>query len=213
MATEITAGDASAGASISADTSGALTLRVGAAGSKVNGLALDASGNAAFAGTLTQAGVSTPRIQLNAAQATTSGTSIDLPAVPSWVKRITIPLNGVSTNGTSNWAVRIGSGSIDTSGYTGAVTTSGGGSVAASSGFLLPLSSATVSLGGSLTLTNVSGNIWSCSITAARTDGAAETLSGGGNKTLTGALTNVRLTTVGGTDTFDAGSISSIYEG
>ena len=35
------------------------------------------------------------------AQASTSGTSIDFTGIPSWVKRITIMLSGVSTSGTS----------------------------------------------------------------------------------------------------------------
>jgi hypothetical protein len=36
---------------------------------------------------------------------------------------------------------------------------------------------------------------------------------GGGNKTLSDALTQLRITTVNGTDTFDAGSVNIMYEG
>jgi hypothetical protein len=36
---------------------------------------------------------------------------------------------------------------------------------------------------------------------------------GGGNKTLSDTLTQLRITTVNGTDTFDAGSINILYEG
>ena len=36
--------------------------------------------------------------------------------------------------------------------------------------------------------------------------------TGGGSVTLSGALDRVVLTTVGGTDTFDAGSVNIIYE-
>lgn len=35
---------------------------------------------------------------------------------------------------------------------------------------------------------------------------------GGGNITLSGALDRVRITTVNGTDTFDAGSVNIMYE-
>jgi hypothetical protein len=35
---------------------------------------------------------------------------------------------------------------------------------------------------------------------------------GGGNKTLSDTLDRVRITTVNGTDTFDAGSINILYE-
>ena len=34
-----------------------------------------------------------------------------------------------------------------------------------------------------------------------------------GSKTLSGTLDRVRITTVGGTDTFDAGTINILYEG
>ena len=54
-------------------------------------------------------------------QASTSGTSIDFTSIPSWVKRITLMFNGVSTNGTSNYQIQIGSGSVTTSGYTSQV--------------------------------------------------------------------------------------------
>lgn len=39
------------------------------------------------------------------------------------------------------------------------------------------------------------------------------TLFGSGNVSLSGALTQVRITTVNGTDTFDAGTINISYEG
>jgi hypothetical protein len=42
---------------------------------------------------------------------------------------------------------------------------------------------------------------------------SAYSLSGGGNKTLSATLDRVRITTVNGTDTFDAGSINISYEG
>ena len=53
------------------------------------------------------------------AVASTSGTSIDFTGIPSWVKRVTVMFNGVSTNGTSNYLVQVGSGSITSSGYLG----------------------------------------------------------------------------------------------
>jgi len=51
------------------------------------------------------------------AVASTSGTSIDFTGIPSWVKRITVMFNGVSTNGSSDNLVQIGSGSVETTGY------------------------------------------------------------------------------------------------
>jgi len=42
-----------------------------------------------------------------AVQATTSGTSKDFTGIPSWVKRITVMFNGVSTNGTNSPIIQL----------------------------------------------------------------------------------------------------------
>ena len=52
-------------------------------------------------------------------QASTSGTSIDFTSIPSWVKRITVMFNGVSTNGTSNLQIQLGTGATPTYTVTG----------------------------------------------------------------------------------------------
>jgi hypothetical protein len=54
-------------------------------------------------------------------------------------------------------------------------------------------------------------NLWAMSFAGGRSDAAAA-LSAGGSKTLSGTLDIVRITTNGGTDTFDAGTINIIYE-
>jgi hypothetical protein len=55
-----------------------------------------------------------------AAVASTSGTAIDFTSIPSWVKRVTINLLGVSTNGVSTLRFRIGPvAGVETSGYLG----------------------------------------------------------------------------------------------
>jgi hypothetical protein len=61
-----------------------------------------------------------------------------------------------------------------------------------------------------MTLTLVSGNAWVSS--HAYGDGSGAVMTGGGNVTLGGTLDRVRITTVNGTDTFDAGSINILYE-
>jgi len=74
------------------------------------------------------------------AQASTSGTSIDFTGIPSWVKRITVMFNGVSTNSTNPIQVQIGSGSYTTTSYTGRsafLNGGSGGDAANSTGFQL----------------------------------------------------------------------------
>ena len=154
------------------------------------------------------------------AVASTSGTAIDFTSIPSWVKRITVMFNGVSTNSTSVRQIQLGySGGVETTGYTGSVATtnsSGAGNNAAFSGagFALQNSGNTLaadSLYGNIVFTNVSGNIWTgTGILVASNQPASFYVAG--VKTTSGVLTTVRITTVNGTDTFDAGSINILYE-
>jgi len=148
------------------------------------------------------------------AKASTSGTTVDFTDIPSWVKRITVMFNGVSTNGSSFGLVQLGdSGGIENTGYTGSNAFSGGSATGANptTGFGFGNNGAAFTFSGHMTITNVSGNIWVASCVGGSTNTALAIL-GGGNKTLSGTLTQVRITTVNGTDTFDAGSINIMYE-
>jgi hypothetical protein len=62
-----------------------------------------------------------------------------------------------------------------------------------------------------LTLLDPATNTYSCSSTIGIT-GNEVVYSCGGGKALSGTLTRVRITTVNGTDTFDAGLINIMYE-
>jgi hypothetical protein len=122
--------------------------------------------------------------------------------------------NGVSTNGSSSPLVQLGdSGGIETTGY------GGSGSLIASTvttqnyttGFGERSQDAAAVRTGLWIITNVSGNIWVCSGVLGRSDAAITSVTGG-TKTLSDTLTQVRITTANGTDTFDAGSINILYE-
>jgi hypothetical protein len=155
---------------------------------------------------------STAKIVRGTSVASTSGTSIDFTSIPSWVKRVTLMLNGVSTSGTSFKLVQIGSGSVQNTGYVASAIFSGTttGVTSSVAGFPIASNSAAEILSGHLIFTLISGNIWICSHTMkySTTYGGF----GGGDVTLSGALDRVRLTTVNGTDTFDAGSVNILYE-
>ena len=149
------------------------------------------------------------------AVASTSGTSINFNSIPSWVKRITVMFSGVSTNGASAVIVQIGSGSFTASGYLSAGTSIS--SVVVTSLFTTGFACGqTVQLAaflrnGIMTLTNLTGNTWSFNGVLAQSE-AAQILTGAGSIALSGTLDRVRITTVNGTDTFDAGSINIMYE-
>lgn len=170
--------------------------------------------------TATNAGL-TPNsnlIVLGTPQTTTSGTTVDFTGIPSGVRRITIMFVGVSTSGTSNIMIQLGdSGGIETSGYLGATTTVASAtpsSATITAGLPVTNAIATAStLHGSVTvsLMNSSAFTWVSSGVTALSN-AATTHIAAGSKSLSAELTQVRITTVGGSDTFDAGSINISYE-
>ncbi len=150
------------------------------------------------------------------AVATTSGTSIDFTSIPSWVKRITVMLAGVSTNGSSSHILQIGdSGGIENTSYVGSALTSGGSGGAFTTGYGLTKDTGSTSLTTGvavIALLNSSTNLWAYSFCGAYPNDNTM-VWGGGYKALSAVLDRVRLTTVNGTDTFDAGSINILYEG
>jgi hypothetical protein len=154
------------------------------------------------------------RITQGTAVASTSGTSIDFTGLPAWVKRITVMINGLSTNGSSLPLVRIGTSSgFDTTGYTGSTWSSNAGSRQNTDGHALVQNlSATTGINSVVVITLQTGNSWMFSSNGGYTDSAI--VSGGCSaKTTSAILDRVRITTVNGTDTFDAGSINILYEG
>jgi hypothetical protein len=126
-------------------------------------------------------------------------------------------LQGVSTNGTSIPQLQIGSGSISASGYLGASTYVGTSSAATnltSGVLLLPTGwGAALAISGTVVFTIMGSNIWIFSGGLGLTANANGVYTGGDKSALSGALDRVRLTTVNGTDAFDAGSINILYEG
>ena len=153
------------------------------------------------------------------AVASTSGTSIDFTSIPSWVKRITVMFNGVSTSGTSAKIIQLGdSGGVEISGYIGTGTVVGNGSgtsTAMSSGFFASQGSgATDVLSGQATISLLDSatNTWAYSGVFGQSTATAIIYWSGGAKPLSATLDRVRITTTNGTDTFDAGSINILYE-
>jgi hypothetical protein len=154
------------------------------------------------------------RIVRTTAVASTSGATIDFTGIPAWAEKITVMFSSLSTNGVTAPQIQIGSTTFTTSGYLGAAM-SGAEVTNNASGFLLNSSTfiATGVLSGGLTLCNLSGNVWVAFGASGRSDIARGFSLGGVLTTLAGTLDRVRITTVGGTDTFDAGSVNIIYEG
>jgi len=151
------------------------------------------------------------------AVASTSGTSIDFTGIPSWVKRITVMFSGVSVSGTSSWLVQIGdSGGIENTGYTSSafiIATVGSNGINSTAGYVIFSDTAAYAFSGKMMIDNITSNTWVSSHTlGSGTSLTGLTGFGGGSKSLSATLDRVRITTVNGTDTFDAGSINIMWE-
>ena len=142
-------------------------------------------------------------------------TFTDFTGIPSWVKRITVIFNEVSTNGSSGTLIQLGtSGGVVSSGYLSSSVGTGSGGTGGSNyttGFGIRNDSASYILSGHMVITLLGSNIWISSHTGKVS--TAVVVLGGGSVTLGGTLNQIRFITANNTDTFDAGSINILYEG
>ncbi len=183
---------------LSGDTSGSITVAAPAVAGSTTQTLVNVSGTLA------------PIVSGTAV--TASGTSVDFTGIPSWVKRITVMLAGVSTNGSSSLLVQIGSGSFTVTGYSGQCNAVGS-LTAMSTGFMVNSNMTAANLhSGNVSIATLGSNIWSESGLVLNQGASNNGCFSGGFLTLSGTLDRVRITTVNGTDTFDAGSINILYE-
>lgn len=152
----------------------------------------------------------------HATAVTPSGTAVQFLSIPSWVNRIALLFDNVSTSGgTSAYLIQLGdSGGFETTGYNGCGSRVENGVTATSgstAGFILPSNSASSIHSGFVFITRLSGNIWTAQGSIGD-DANNHLLITAGSKTLSDVLDRVRLTTVNGTDTFDAsGNLNISY--
>lgn len=161
-----------------------------------------------------------PLMKLETEKSATGG-SVDFTGIPSWVKKITVMISGLSVNAASTTNVRIqigDSGGIEATGYTSSsygtvLASSNAQGVTSTTGYVLNyavLDSATNTYYGSVILTNLSGNTWVASGTFHSANQGSYLA---GTKTLSGTLDRLSVVTDGGTDVFDAGTINLLLEG
>jgi hypothetical protein len=150
--------------------------------------------------------------------ATTSGTSHDFTGIPAGARRITVALAEVSTDGvsgTGGLCVQLGSaGGIENTDYTSTLETQAGTVISTTTAFRIGANAGAAEIASGLVelvLLDPATNTWvqtgsiKSSTTLFRTSA--------GSKSLSGELTQIRLTTTGaGADTFDAGKVNILYE-
>lgn len=148
------------------------------------------------------------------AQSPTSGTAIDFTGIPSWARKITLAIAGLTKSSTGNLLLQFGGGAIDTTGYASGAnsfnTALSPGFLANTTGIILWSSmAANYVVDGVIELVNVTGNLWTTSGSMINEVGTVSVF--GGKHSTSAALDRVRITTTG-TDTFSAGSVNIYYE-
>lgn len=149
--------------------------------------------------------------------ATPSSAFFDSPAIPSWARRVTAVFTALSTTVDANVRFQLGdAGGVEVTGYSGSTTVLGnstGVTTQLSAGFdQASTAGAAFGVTGQITFTHMGGNTW---VAVAQFGGAG--VAGmywiAGSKTLSDVLTFIRVTTVAGTASFDAGAMNFIIEG
>lgn len=147
---------------------------------------------------------------------TASGTAVDFTGIPSWVRRVTVCLDGVSLSGTDFLLLQIGdAGGIETTGYIAGAAMGPALNEFTTSSTAFPLSvslnnTAAEARYGSVTLTNYTGNSWVLSGVIHASVYAVGNFCAGA-KALSDVLDRVRILP-SGSNTFDAGSINVLWE-
>ena len=162
-----------------------------------------------------------PRLILSTS-VSASSTAVDFNGangIPSWAKRVTLMLDQVGTTSTGVPIIRLGTTSgIENSSYSSILSNTTASAIAtklsSTTGFeIIAAGLSTNRIAGQYVLNNFEGNVWI--ITGSMQPGT--TVVGqqfiAGRKTLASTLTRLQVTTTGGTDTFNAGSINIMYEG
>lgn len=144
-----------------------------------------------------------------------SGLYVTIGGIPSWVRRVTISLSGVSTNGSSAMQFKLGTaGGIVLTGYNGTCSgINGGSSTSASISFpYCSVGSGTVVYSTIvLTLLNPTTNLWSMFGNTTKT-GGNDVWVMAGSVAISGALTTIEMSTANATDAYTAGSFNILYE-
>lgn len=163
------------------------------------------------------------RTLFRTAKNTTSGTFVDFSpsdstGIPPWARKITVIFDGVSLSGVNVLMVQLGSSAgFLTSGYvsTGAQTSNAATPTAVSISTGLAVSgnnSPSDTRYGHMILTKTDGDLWIAS-SVSPLGNTTSVGTGGGRISLSGVLDRLRITSFGGTDTFDGGNVSLLIEG
>lgn len=177
-------------------------VRLGGANARVTTI-LDSGDTSSSADTeLPTVGYLNSRHVLATEQATTSGTAIDFTGIGAGAKAIHVMFRSVELNAVGDLLVQLGdSGGIEDTGYF-----SGSFDDIATTGFMVKGDLGGDFFTGLMTIRHMGGNHW-VSMHGVRNSGTSNMRSGGGGKSLSGELTQIRLTR-SGSGTFADGAVN-----
>ena len=149
-----------------------------------------------------------------------SGTSLTFGSIPTGTSFIVVTMHDFSSSGGDEWMVQIGdSGGIETADYRSQRSANTNGSLGSdgtpnsneSKGFGITVDAAGNAFGGQmiLSLHHPTNHTWVSSSSFRRDE--YDHSFGAGSKDLSAELTQVRITTKGGSESFDAGTINIMY--
>jgi len=164
----------------------------------------------------TEAAASAGGFTLGTEQATTSGSSITFSGIPSGVTMVIISFEAVGVASSGDTDMELGdSGGIETSGYIGASGQAGNIREGTSTFRLADSASASMEQHGAfiLVLKDSTNNTWA--LTGSTFDtvhSTARVVSTAGTKSLSGVLTQIKISANISAATFDAGSVNIMYQ-
>ena len=155
------------------------------------------------------------KVSLLTPVASTSGTSHDF-TVPAGTRQFTVSFDGISLSGAAEPLIQLGDGGgVETTGYLGASSSlsTAVNTTSYTAGAGMRLSGAGTVIHGCITYTLVDAATFTWAWQGViSTSSGSNTATTAGSKSLSAALTTVRVTTTNGTDTFDLGKINVAYQ-
>ncbi len=142
----------------------------------------------------------------------TTSTPVAFTGVPAGTTRMTLTFNALSLAGTDNLLIQLGdAGGFETTGYTGGTRiVDTASNVTSTSGFAVAAGNAGYGFTGTVEIVKHTGNVWVFTATGFESLTNFSSIVGGGAKTLSDVLTQVRVTTTG-TDAFDGGTVNIAF--
>ncbi|MEY3660195.1 MAG: hypothetical protein RLZZ169_1020 [Pseudomonadota bacterium] len=149
------------------------------------------------------------QLKLDTAKTASNSGVLEFTGLPSWVKRITLIINGLSCSTGARPLIQLGSGTFQTSGYSATAWSFGRGDESDGGGFIFGSGNSVDSYTGQFTFTLLTGNVWIGSGIVRL--GLDDVMHLAGGITLSGVLDRIRLVVTPAF--FDAGAVNILYEG